>query len=353
MTAQGSIASATLAAGGGCAAKMSPSALSHLIARSGLADQQSPDVLVGLGTSDDAAVIRTGPETAIVQTVDFFPPVVDDPHLFGRIAAANAMSDVWAMGGDVLSALAILTVPEDANPSVGAVILAGAREAVAAGGGVIVGGHTVYDPGVKFGLAVTGTVHPDRFWTKATACPGDVLVLTKPVGTALVMTAHRAGAAPAGAYQSAVESMVRLNRRTSEIARSRPPRACTDVTGFGLLGHLAEMVVRSGTGAVVHTGSVPVLPGALEAAKAGFLCAGLGRNRASWEEEARSGIALRYGETDEALIQAFWDPNTSGGLLLAIDPQEADDVVARLIDAGEPAGVIGAMTDAGDIRLHP
>ena len=353
MSGQGEAADARLVAAGGCAAKMGPGELARMIARSGLADQCAPDVLVGLRTSDDAAVIRLGLETAIVQTVDFFPPVVDDPRLFGRIAAANAMSDVWAMGGDVRSALAILTLPEDADPSVGPAILAGAGEAVAAGDGVIVGGHTVYNAGIMFGLAVTGTVHPDRFWTKAAARPGDILILTKPIGTALLMTAHRDGAVSTGAYDAAVASMVRLNRRSSEIARKFSPRACTDVTGFGLLGHLAEMVTRSGTGAVVNVGSVPLLSGALDAARAGYLCAGLHRNRSTWEHQGDPALRFDYGETDESRVRALWDPNTSGGLLLAVDPQQADEIVASLRESEEPAWIIGAMTGTGDIRLTP
>ncbi|CAA9570415.1 MAG: Selenide,water dikinase @ selenocysteine-containing [uncultured Thermomicrobiales bacterium] len=358
------VATAPLATGGGCAAKMGPGQLASVLARSGLRDDpprsqtltgRGLDILVGLQTGDDAAVIRLSDDLALVQTVDFFTPVVADPETFGAIAAANAMSDVFAMGGEVMTALSILAVPEGLDPEVAAAILRGAAGKVAEGGGQIVGGHTIHDPQVTFGLAVTGRVHPDRFWVRTSARPGDVLVLTKPLGTALLMTADRAGFAASGDVTGAVDSMLRLNRRASTAARQFTPSAATDVTGFGLLGHLAEMAAHSGVGAEIVMGAVPALDGALAAGSAGCLCGGLHRNRDYWLRGAggdRVGFDVDPGINwvSQALL---WDPQTSGGLLLSVPADRIDAMTLAFHRAGEPLWRIGRVTREPGIRVKP
>lgn len=355
-------AATLLAAGGGCAAKMGPGSLAEMLALGGLTAPARPgavsnvragDVLVGLRTGDDAAVIRLDRDLAIVQTVDFFTPVVRDPETFGAIAAANAMSDVFAMGGQVLTALSILAVPETLETDVAAAILRGAAAKVRSAGGHIVGGHTIHDPVVKFGLAVTGRVHPDRYWARSTAMPGDRLFLTKPLGTALLMTADRSGTARLGDVEVAIASMLRLNLRASELTIDIGPSAVTDVTGFGLLGHLAEMVDRSGVGAELDATAVPVFDGAREAARQGHLCGGLGRNRDYWLGPVgldRTDISFGDG-VDEAMRAVLWDPQTSGGLLLAIPERRSADLVAAFAAGGEPLWRIGQASATPGIRV--
>ncbi len=351
-----------LAAGGGCAAKMGPGSLAAMLALSGLAatpplsatsNLPANDMLVGLQTGDDAAVIRLSDDLAIVQTVDFFTPVVPDPETFGAIAAANAMSDVFAMGGRVLTALSILAVPDDLDAQVSAAILRGAAAKVSEAGGRIVGGHTIYDPQVKFGLSVTGRVHPDRYWACSTAMPGDVLFLTKPLGTALLMTADRAGDAAPGDVDAAIASMLRLNLRAGEVAIDIEPSAVTDVTGFGLLGHLAEMAARSGVGAAIDATAVPVFDGAREAARQGHLCGGLNRNRDFWlGPTGRERTAITFGHDVDAATQAsLWDPQTSGGLLLAIAERRSADLVAAFAAGDEQLWRIGQVSATPGIRV--
>lgn len=353
---------AALVAGGGCAAKMGPGQLADMLARSGLGlatsgngtpAEHGPEILVGLQTGDDAAVIRLSDDLALVQTVDFFPPMVADPETFGAIAAANAMSDVFAMGGDVMTALSILAIPEALDPEVTAAILRGAADKVREAGGQIVGGHTIYDPQVKFGLAVTGRVHPDCYWARITARPGDALVLTKPLGTALMMTADWAGIAAPDDVRAAVHSMLRLNRRASEMAREFAPSAATDVTGFGLLGHLTEVADRSGVGAEISLASIPTLPGALAAATAGCLCGGLQRNRDYWfSDGGRDRIAIDTDHrVDDASQALLWDPQTSGGMLISIPTERMDAMILAFEREDEPLWWIGRVTREPGIRV--
>ena len=223
---------------------MGPEALAQVLQP--LSHRTHEQLIVGLQTSDDAAVFRVSADQAIVQTVDFFTPIVDDPYTFGAIAAANSMSDVYAMGGDVAFALNVVAFPDTLDPSILSAILQGGADKVAEAGGVIAGGHTVTDPEPKYGLAVTGFIHPDRIWRKGGAVPGDVLLLTKPIGTGVISTALKNQQATDVVIAGAVESMLKLNRAASETARPFTPNACTDITGFGLLGHAFEMAERSG-----------------------------------------------------------------------------------------------------------
>src|SRR5689334_17057672 len=252
---------------------MGPAALAQVL-RS-LTLPTSPNVLVGLGTPDDAAVYRIADDLALVQTVDFFPPIVDDPYTFGAIAAANALSDVYAMGGRPILALAIAGFPEDLPAPVIRAILQGGADKVAEAGAVVAGGHTVVDKEPKYGLCVTGLVHPDRVTAKAHARPGDVLLLTKPLGTGVISTAHKRGQVADEHLQAAIASMLRLNRRAAEIAADANPHGATDITGFGLLGHAGELARNSGLALEIAIERVPLLDGALDYARRGIFPGGL------------------------------------------------------------------------------
>jgi selenide,water dikinase len=306
-----------------------------------------PDLLVGLDGPDDAAVYRLSDDLAIVQTVDFFPPVVDDPYQYGAIAAANAMSDVYAMGGEVLLALNVTAFPQDLDPAILGRILLGGAEKVAEAGGVIAGGHTLYDAEPKYGLAVTGTVHPQHVFTKAGALPGDALVLTKPLGTGIVLTAARAGDDAAGHAAAAVASMLALNRHASHLARDAHAHAMTDVTGFGLLGHGREMASRSGVRLVIEASKVPALPGALAYAARGIVTGGAGRNR----EGLAGHIEIAAG-LDAAVEHLLFDAQTSGGLLVALPPAAAEVMVERLHADGLPGAVIGRVEAGSGVRVE-
>lgn len=292
-----------------------------------------PDLLVGLEGLDDAAVYRLTDDLAIVQTVDFFPPVVDDPYTFGAVAAANAMSDVYAMGGEVLFALQVAGFPEDQPAEVLAEIFRGGADKVAEAGGLIAGGHTLIDAEPKYGLCVTGLVRPDAIIRKSGARPGDVLLLTKPLGTGIILTAARADACAPEHLQAAVESMLRLNRHPAHLAREAGVHACTDVTGFALLGHAEEMARVSNVRLVINAQSVPALPGAPEYARKGHLTGGAQRNRdgLAGKVELPAGLA-------EEMEHLLFDPQTSGGLLLAV-PRTGADALSKALAAD---GFLGA-----------
>jgi selenide,water dikinase len=307
-----------------------------------------PDLLVGLAGPDDAAVYRLNDDLAIVQTVDFFPPVVDDPYQFGAIAAANAMSDVYAMGGEVLLALNVAAFPQDLDPAILAQIFLGGAEKVAEGGGVIAGGHTIYDAEPKYGLAVTGIVHPREVIAKSGAQPGDHLVLTKPLGTGIVLTAARAGRDDAGHAATAIESMLRLNRHASHLAREARAHAMTDVTGFGLLGHAREIAEASGVRVVIGASKVPELPGASVYALEGLLTGGAGRNR----EGLAGHVEIDDGIPD-ATEHLLFDAQTSGGLLIALPPDTASAMVERLHADRLPGAIVGRIEPGAGVRVTP
>jgi len=301
------------------------------------------DLLVGTSTADDAGVFRLAPDLALVQTVDFFTPIVDDAWQFGAIAAANAFSDVYAMGGEPRTALNIACFPQRGVPdAVLTDILRGGLAKAEEAGVVVVGGHTVIDDELKFGMAVTGIVHPDRILRNVGAQPGDALVLTKPLGTGIVATAVKHGAAHAADAAAAVEGMMRLNAGAARVVRDFPVHACTDVTGFGLLGHGYEMAHGSGVRAVFDAGRLPILPGARALAAAGHLTGGCQRNR-DWLA-AQVDIAP---SVPGDLAEIAWDPQTSGGLLVAIPAALAAALVGALRAAGIEASTIG-RTEAHD-----
>ena len=282
----------------------------------GLVPADAENLLVGLAPSDDAAVYRLDADRALVFTVDFFPPLVDDPALYGRIAATNALNDVFAMGGVPLLALSIAAFPESLPNETIAAIFAAAADQVAAAGGILAGGHTLRDEEPKYGLAVVGTVHPDGIWTKSGARPGDVLFLTKPLGTGLLLHAAREGTRHEEGLARASAQMTELAREVADALRPFEPTAVTDVTGFGLLGHAYELAERSAVRVVLDAAALPVLPGALELAREGVRTGGDRRNRDF------AGGAVDASTTDELLALAY-DPQTAGGLLVSVPAEKA------------------------------
>jgi selenide,water dikinase len=324
---------------------MGPEALAQVLQplRGMFAESSHPEVLVGLAGADDAAVYRVGEDYAVIQTVDFFPPVVDDPYDFGAVAAANAMSDVYAMGGEVRLALNLCCFPEDLPPEVLREILRGGAEKVAEAGGVLAGGHTVSDPELKYGLAVMGLVHPARIWTKAGAAPGDLLVLTKPLGTGLTTTALKRKLVDSVRIADSIESMKRLNRKAAallaELPTGRGVRACTDVTGFSLLGHALEMAEAGGVGFRLEWERLPWVSAARElAAAGGSFPGGTDRNRAYFGSRVSFPAGLGGSER-----QALFTPETSGGLLAALPPGELPAVQERFAREGQGLWVIGEV----------
>jgi selenide,water dikinase len=332
----------SLARAGGCAAKYAAASLEPVLA--GLVPAHTDELLVGLDPADDAAVYRLDDERALVFTVDFFPPLVDDARTFGAIAATNALNDVFAMGGKPFLALSIAAFPEELPVEQLGEVLAGADERVRAAGAILAGGHTIRDAEPKYGLAVVGTVHPDAIWPKAGARPGDTLYLTKPLGTGLVLQAVRDGTAPAGAFDAAVEVMVELNQAAADLLRPFSPSAATDVTGFGLAGHAHELAARSGARVVIEAETLPALPGALELAEAGVRTGGDRRNR----EFAGPHVESAASPAREALA---YDPQTAGGLLVSIPADRGAVLEATFAAEGIPLVRIGSVEPGAGVVL--
>ena len=309
-------------------------------------------LLVGLGRADDAAVYRLSGDLAIVETVDFFPPVVDDAYTWGAVAAANAMSDVYAMGGEVMFALAVAGFPRDFPKEIIADVFRGAADKVAEAGGVIAGGHTVVDSEPKYGLCVTGRVHPDRVLTKGGLRAGDRLFLSKPLGTGIITTAAKDPGVSADVLDGAVRSMLRLNRAAAEVACAACARGATDVTGFGLLGHLAEMVEASGAGAVIEASRLPVLPGALALAERGGFSGGMKRNRRHVDAVFGARLAI-HPDVPPPLASLLSEAETSGGLLFSVEADDAPRVVDGFRKRGEDCWEIGEIVGDRVIRIQP
>jgi selenide,water dikinase len=283
-----------------------------------------------------------------VLTLDFFPPVVDDPYTYGAVAAANAMSDVFAMGGEVVLALNIVGFPEDLSPEILSEILRGGAAKVAEAGGVIAGGHTIYDKEPKYGLCVMGIVHPGRVITRAGAKPGDLLYLTKPLGTAIILTADEMGVADPAHVRAAVDSMLALNRHPSHVAREVGVHAMADVTGFGLLGHAAEIAEGGGVALVIEAGRLPLLTGALDYARQGVGTGGGARNR--------QGLADAVGIDEavaEAMVQVLFDPQTSGGLLMAVPDEKAAEMEKRMAADDLDCWRIGEVIKGSGVKVKP
>ena len=314
----------------------------------GLSFIEHPDLLVGLEKGDDAGVYRLTDELALVLTVDFFTPIVDDPFLFGQVAAANALSDVYAMGGTPICAMNIAGFPsKEMDIAVLREVFKGGLSKLREAGAVLVGGHTVEDKEIKYGLAVTGTIHPGKILRKRGAQPGDALILTKRLGTGIVATAIKAGAASAEEEQALVASMITLNRAAAQALTGIVIHACTDITGFGLIGHLGEMLDEGKVGAELSASALALLPGVERHSAMGLLPGGLQRNRefCSSVVECAAGLATHQ-------VDALFDPQTSGGLLLALPADQAALLLERLGQHGvEQAAVIGEISSSHPCRV--
>ena len=319
----------------GCGAKVGAGVLAQLL--EGIRVHEDPNLLVGFDKSDDASVYKVSDDLALVQTVDFFPPIADDPYLFGQIAATNALSDVYAMGGEPKLCLNIMAIPESMPKEAVHQLLRGGYDKVYEAGALITGGHSILDDEPKYGLAVTGFVHPDRVLTNAGARPGDVLLLTKPLGIGVLTTAAKADMASQEAIALAERLMTTLNKSARDAMVNYRVHACTDVTGFGLLGHACEMAQGSGVELELHVGDIDLIPDAVELARMGILPAGMYRNRAFAEGEVDAG------NTELCRQDLLYDPQTAGGLLMAVDPADAEALLAELRRCVPSAQRIGSV----------
>lgn len=329
--------------GGGCTAKLGAGVLSRILEKLPRGEKD-PNLLVGYDSRDDAAVYRVTEDLALVQTVDFFPPMVDDPYTFGQIAAANALSDVYAMGGEVKTALNLVCFPENMDLNVLGEILRGGAEKVAEAGGILAGGHSIADTGVKYGLSVTGLVDSHHLYANDAGQPGDKLLLTKALGVGLLCTANRVGEAAPEHMAAAISSMTTLNKTAAEISRRYTVHAATDVTGFSFLGHLHEMMGGK-LSCKINARAVPVLPGAEKAADDFLYTAAGQRNR------NHTGPFVRFEGVPFAMEEVLFDPQTSGGLLLAVDPAEASALEKELQSAGLPAKIVGEIVSRTETEI--
>jgi len=328
---------------------MGPSTLAQVLRP--LAHRTDPRLIVGLQTSDDAAVYAVRDDLAIIQTVDFFSPIVDDPYMFGQIAAANSLSDIYAMGGDVLFALNIAAFPDDLSPAILSEIFEGGADKVAEAGAVIAGGHTVTDPEPKYGLVATGTVDLDNIWTKAGAQPGDALFLTKPLGTGIITTAHKRNAVDELTLNNAVKQMATLNLSASRAARTVTIHACTDITGFGLLGHTWEMASKSNVRISLTASALPLLDGGIDLARSGNIAGGLERNRTYYTAEVDDPVELEPG-LDAALTDVLFDPQTSGGLLFAVPEAASSEFSDAMANADVTIWHVGSVGEGTGVLVH-
>ncbi len=319
----------------GCGAKVGAGVLAQLL--EGIRVHHDPNLLVGFDKSDDASVYKISDELALVQTVDFFPPIADDPYLFGQIAATNALSDVYAMGGEPKLCLNIMAVPESMPKDAVHQILRGGYDKVYEARALITGGHSILDDEPKYGLAVTGFVHPDKMLTNSAARPGDVLVLTKPLGIGVLTSAGKADLLTEDTVAFMNRMMTTLNKAARDVMVRYRVHACTDVTGFGLMGHGFEMAQGSDVELTIDVSAIDFIPEAVEFARMGVLPAGMYRNRSF----AEAGVDV--GETEVAIQDLLFDPQTSGGLLMAVDPADADALLAELKPAVPSAQRIGTV----------
>ncbi len=319
----------------GCGAKVGAGVLAQLL--EGIRVHEDPNLLVGFDRSDDASVYRVSDELALVQTVDFFPPIADDPYLFGQIAATNALSDVYAMGGEPKLCLNIMAIPENMPKEAVHQLLRGGYDKVYEAGALITGGHSILDDEPKYGLAVTGFVHPDRVLTNSGAKPGDVLLLTKPIGIGVLTTAAKAGLTSQEGVALAQKLMTTLNRSARDAMVRYRVHACTDVTGFGLLGHSYEMAQGSDVELELDTTGVDFIPEALELARMGVLPAGMYRNRSFAEQ------AVDAGDVSLCVQDLLYDPQTAGGLLMAVAAEDAEELLAQLRQSVPSAQRIGTV----------
>ena len=329
----------------GCGAKVGAGVLAKLL--SDIKVHHDDNLLVGFDKSDDASVYKISDDLAIVQTVDFFPPIADDPYLFGQIAATNALSDVYAMGGEPKLCLNIMAIPENMPMEAVHALLRGGYDKVYEAGALITGGHSIHDDEPKYGLAVTGFVHPDKMLTNSNARPGDVLLLTKPIGIGVLSTAAKADMLSKSGQELINRLMTTLNKAARDAMVKYNVHACTDVTGFGLIGHTYEMASGSDTEIILDVDSIDLIPEALELARMGMLPAGMYRNRNFAQAHVDAG------DTELAKQDMLYDPQTAGGLLIACDPADADALFAALKDAVPSAQRVGTVQPyAGGARIY-
>lgn len=346
MGANDTIKLTSLSSKGGCGCKIGPADLREVISSIPVAERH-PDLIVGIETSDDAGVYRLNDETAMVQTVDFFTPIVDDPYSFGQIAAANAISDIYAMGGKPLTVLNIVAFPiATLDKRILADILRGAADKVKEAGATLVGGHSIDDKEPKFGLSVTGIVHPDKVKTNAGAKPGDKLILTKPIGVGIMTTSIKKDQLTESEVKRVTEVMATLNKTAAEIMNNHETHACTDVTGFGLIGHALEMAKGSGAGITIRNDAVPKLPRIRELADNGFVPGGTKNNYKHVEND----VAFPT-EMDQIDRWILCDAVTSGGLLIATAADQAERMLSELKAAGVEASIIGEVTSDNPGRI--
>ncbi len=331
----------------GCSAKLGPGLLDKALCE--LSQPEYPGLIADFHHSEDAGVLQLDAENALIHSVDFFPPIVDDPRAFGRIAAANALSDIYAMGGRPTTAVCMVGFPVDDEPlDVLRSMMEGGLDALREAHCPLVGGHSIHDTEVKLGYCVTGLVHPARVWRNNGLRGGEKLILTKPVGTGLVTTAARAGMASAEALSRAVDSMCLLNRRAAEVLARHPVAACTDVTGFGLVGHACEMAAETRCDIRIFAAAVPLLPSAKEYASMGLVPEGTYRNR-----DFRMGFVVNPQVCDRDMLDVLFDPQTSGGLLAAVPAEAAAAALADLRAAAVAAAVVGeTVPGKGRIELQ-
>lgn len=330
--------------GGGCTAKLGAGVLSRVLGMLPKGERDE-NLLIGYDSKDDAAVYKISDEIAMVQTLDFFPPMVEDPYIFGQIAATNALSDIFAMGGDVKTALNIVCFPENMSLNVLGEILRGGTEKVMEAGGTLAGGHSIADDGVKYGLSVTGVVHPEKIFANNTGKTGDLLVLTKKLGVGIICTANRIGEASKEAMEEAVLSMTTLNKTAAEIARKYRIHACTDVTGFGFLGHLHEMMDGRNS-CRIKVKEIPVMKKAVCYAEEFYLTAAAQKNR------NYVGEKVFFKNISFGMEEVLFDPQTSGGLLLAVHPEDAKVMVDKMQESGLPAAIVGEITEKKEFEIY-
>lgn len=328
----------------GCGAKVGAGVLSQLL--EGIQVHHDPNLIVGFDKSDDASVYKVSDTLAIVQTVDFFPPIEDDPYLFGQIAATNALSDIYAMGAEPKLALNILCIPENMPKDAVHQLLRGGYDKAYEAGAIITGGHSILDDEPKYGLAVTGFVHPDKILTNSGAKPGDVLLFTKPLGIGILTTAIKAELASEESTALVRTLMTTLNKAARDAMVKYRVHACTDVTGFGMLGHLYEMAQGSDVSVELYTNDISIIPEALEFAKQGILPGGMYRNR------TYAQCAVEEGDVPVAVQDVLYDPQTAGGFLMAVHPEDADALFEELKAAVPAAQRIGVVTDAREKRIY-
>lgn len=329
--------------GGGCTAKLGPEVLNRILPK--IPRVRDEKLLVGYEHSDDAAIYQLTEDLALVQTLDFFPPMVEDPYLFGQIAAANALSDVYAMGGEVKTALNIVCFPETMDLNILGKILMGGGEKVKEAGAVLAGGHSIQDTDIKYGLSVTGIIHPKEVYANRSCQVGDALLLTKPLGVGIVCTAARLNAAARESMEMAVASMTMLNKYAAGIIRKYRTHACTDVTGFGFLVHLSELLGED-CSARIHAADIPRIPGVEEYVEEFYLTGAAQRNR------NHMAGRVEFSKVSFAMEEILFDPQTSGGLLVSMDPKDAPKALEEIQKLGLPAAIVGEVVEKREKQVY-